>query len=43
MNKLNPIVVTMKRDDVDTLIDVLLSAMDIDINTDDRAAFKTIY
>ncbi|MGS8098433.1 MULTISPECIES: hypothetical protein [Providencia] len=42
MNKLNPITEAVKRDDVDTLIDVLLSAMDIDVNADDRAAFKTI-
>lgn len=42
MNKFNPIVEAMKRDDVDTLIDVLLSAMDIDINADDKTAFKNI-
>lgn len=42
MNTFNPIAEAMKRDDLDTLIDVLLSAMDIDINVDDRTAFKII-
>lgn len=42
MNKFNPIAEAMKRDDVDTLINVLLSATDIYISADDRIAFKTI-
>lgn len=41
MNKFNPIAEAMKRDDVDTLINVLLSGMDIYISADDRIAFKT--
>ncbi|WP_272664014.1 MULTISPECIES: hypothetical protein [unclassified Providencia] len=42
MNKFNPISEFIKRNEIDTLVDVLLSDIDIDINSNDRIAFKNI-
>lgn len=42
MNRLNPISEAIKRDEIDTLVDVLLAAMNIDISAEDKAVFKNI-
>lgn len=42
MNRLNPISKSINRDEIDTLVDVLLAGMDIDISAEDKAAFKNI-
>lgn len=42
MNRLNPISESIKRNEIDTLVNVLLADMNIDISTDDRTAFKNI-